>query len=206
MLELTPDSYNDRFRLTAEFQQDASLAPDSSAGIYFSHKIGPTGPGGSADRVLVLHFHDDMINNKPIFRVGDPVELQDFLVMRTENVPFEFRGGSVGTYLVQETKAGKARPWRKVVVEVAPDMIQAYWRKPDGSMQPLRAGGIRRAILRNNEARNHIPFLKESYPGIEYTGLEYSPRGGIGLYLRNARIFFKNFVIEPLDPNPQGDR
>jgi hypothetical protein len=206
MLELTPDSHNDRFRLTAEFQQDASLSPESSAGIYFSHKVGPVGLGGSADRVLVLLFRDDMINNKPIHRLGDPVELQDFLVMRTENVPFAFRGGSVGTYWVQETKSGpSSRPWRKVVVEVAPDMIQAYWRNPDGSMQPLRAGGIRTEILRNNEASNHIPFLKKFHPGIEYAGLEYSPRGGVGLYLHDARVFFKNVVFEPLDPNPQGD-
>jgi serine/threonine-protein kinase len=205
MLELTPDSYNDRFRLTAEFQQEASLSPESSAGIYFSHKVGRVGPAGSVDRVLVLQFHDDMINNKPIFRVGDPVELLDYLVPRTEDVPMAFRGGSLGTYLVQETKKGRVRPWRKVVVEVAPDMIQAYWRNPDGSMQPLRAGGIRAEILRNNEAGNHIPFLKERYPGIEYAGLEYSPRGGVGLYLRDARVYFKGVVLEPLGANQQGD-
>ncbi len=205
MLELTPDSHNDRFRLTAEFKQDASLSPESSAGIYFSHKLGPAGPGGSADRVVVLRFQDDQMNNTPVFRVGDPLTLFDFLVVRTENTPFEFRGPSLATYMVQETKKGTSRPWRKVVAEVAPDTIQAYWRNPDGSMQPIRAGGIRAEVLHKNDSGGHIPLLEETYPGIEFTGLAHSPRGGVGLYLRDCRVFFKNVVLEPLAPDPYGD-
>jgi hypothetical protein len=106
--------------------------------------------------------------------------------------------------MVQETKPPE-RPWRKVVVEVAPDTIQAYWRNPDGSMQPIRAGGVPAEVLHENEAGAHIPLLKQSYPGIEFTGLGYSPRGGVGLYLRDCRAFFKNVVLEPLAPNPHGD-
>ncbi len=204
MLELAPDSHNDRFRLTAEFKQDASLSPESSAGIYFSHKIGPAGPGGSVDRVVVLRFQDDMVHGTPVFPIGDPVELFDFLVLRNENTPLEFRGGSLATRMVQEKKTGE-RPWRKVVAEVAPDTIQAYWRNPDGSMQPIRAAEIPADVLHKNEAGVHIPLLKQSYPGIEFTGLGYSPRGGVGLYLRDCRAFFKNVVLVPLAPNPHGD-
>jgi hypothetical protein len=204
MLELTPDSYNNRFRLTAEFKQDASVAGDSSAGIYFSHKIGPPGPGGSADRVLVLRFQDDMIHNTPVFRIGDPANLYDFLVLQTGDIPFDFRGGSLARYIVQETKKHE-RPWRKVVAEVAPDTIRAYWRNPDGSMQPFVPEVVRAEVLRKRGAQDLIPLLKQSYPGIEFKGLEYSSRGGVGLYLRDSRVFFRNVVLEPLTSDPHGE-
>jgi hypothetical protein len=158
------------------------------------------------DRVVVLRFQDNQIANTPVFRIGDPLTLFDFLAVRTENTPFEFRGPSLATYMVQETKKEDAsRPWRKVVAEVGPDTIQAYWRNPDGSMQPIRAGGIRAEIIHKDEAGVHIPLLRGTYPGIDFTGLEHSPRGGVGLYLRDSRVFFKNVVLEPLTPNPHGD-
>jgi eukaryotic-like serine/threonine-protein kinase len=202
MLELTPDSHNDRFRLTAEFKQDESLTIHSSAGIYFSHKVGPAGSRGSAERVVLIRFEDDMINNLPRNdQFGNPLTLNDVLIARTENAPFRLHSSTIETYWVKEVKpVGSTRPWRKLVVEVTPDTIQAHWRNPDGSMQPIRAEPIRSEELHQNVPNIHLPELAKTYPGIEFAGLDHSPRGGVGLYIRDARVFFKNVILEPRAP------
>jgi hypothetical protein len=207
MLELTPDSHTDRFRLTAEFQQDASITKDSGAGFYFAHKVGVSGPAGSAERVIVIRYEDDMINNVPQIaegaghgQWGNPLSLDDMLVVRTETIPFEFRPMSPAALWVKETQTKSTRPWRKVVAEVTPDAIRVYWRNPDGSMQPIRAREVRAETLNTIWNESRVPGLKKANPGIETAGLEYTPRGGVGLYLRDARVFFKNVVLEPLAP------
>ncbi|HJZ59889.1 MAG TPA: serine/threonine-protein kinase, partial [Gemmataceae bacterium] len=197
MLELTPDSHSARFRISAEFQQDASLSVESSAGIYFGHNIGVPGPAGSVERVIVIRFLDDQINNTPVHRQGDPLYLEDRLIVRTENAPFRFLGPQVRTHFVQEAKpADRSRPWRKVVAEVTPEEIRVFWRNPSGSLDPIRGGPIPRASI-VGDAKIHADQLADKYPGVKFAAVDYTPRGGVGLYLRDVRVFFKNVVLEP---------
>jgi serine/threonine-protein kinase len=203
LLELTPDSHNDRFRLTAEFQQNKSFDQHSGAGVYFGHKAGVPGPVGSADRVMVIWFRDDMVNDKPFHPVlGNPLQLIDYVVFPTETDPFHFYQGDVlAQYWVKEKLTQvSTRPWRKVVAEVTPDAIRVYWKNPDGSMRPIPDREVRTAELNRRWVEGTVPHLKKVYPGVETAGLDYSPRGGVGLYLNDARAYFKNVVLEPLAP------
>jgi hypothetical protein len=212
MLELTPDSHTDCFRLSAEFRQDESLTTSSKAGIYFGHKVAVAGPAGSADRAVVIEFPDDMKNNEPNIpeqqpvngQWGDPLTLTDMLVTRTADIPFQLDGPALEIYWVKETKPKDEtqRPWRKIVAEVTPDTIQVYWRNPAGSMQPIRPVAIPTKELHQIMATSHAERLANIYPrpGIERTGLGYTPRGGVGLYVRDVRVFFKNVVLEPIAP------
>jgi hypothetical protein len=45
-------------------------------------------------------------------------------------------------------------------------------------------------------------YLSAAYPWINPGAIDYRPRGGIGLFVRDARVFFRNVVLEPLPVTP----
>jgi serine/threonine-protein kinase len=198
MMQLTPDSHNDRFRLSAEFFQDKSSTSHSSVGVYFCHKVGEPDKAGSAERLVMIRFHSVVYDETTVSPLGDPLTLVDQLLVRTEKEPFQFRPIAEKTFWVQKPKLENARQWHKIVAEVSPDTIRALWRNPDGSIQPIREPDLSKEELRRNWDENHIPNLNKYHAGIPYTGLDYSPRGGVGLYVRDGRVYFKNVVLEPL--------
>ena len=99
-------------------------------------------------------------------------------------------------------------PWRQIVATIGPDEIRVQWRDPDGTYRPVAIEEHRMptklAIATSKlmaREENIKGFLQQTYPGIDTSGFKpYSSRGGIGLYVNDARVFFRNVVIEPLAP------
>jgi serine/threonine-protein kinase len=202
LIELTPDSFHDRFRLTAEFQQNASLKSESQVGVYFGHKASNATPTSGADRAIVLHYADDLINNLPRHKIGDPVQLDDCVFVRSEELPCLKTSTPLRTHWIQEEKRGDGtRPWRKVVVEVTPDAIRAYWQdNTTGTLLLLNKRETSSAMVRTRLADAHRQVIEAQVPGLGLVGLDYDARGGVGLYLHHAQAYFRNVVLEPLTP------
>ncbi len=215
MVELVPDTRNDHYRFSAEYHVDASVTQLSSAGIYFGHKRSTLEGGFTVDRAVVVRFFDDHIDGKPQFPVKGPrrydvVELSDrlYYVPPTggiQDIPTLLGGLEVEDPLKSDsTKARDKIPWRQIVATVGPDEFRVEWRDPDGSYRPVGIQGLRPrpaipiSMLREQD-ESYPRALSRKIPGLDTNGfVPYDPRGGIGLYVYNARVFFRNVVIEPL--------
>ncbi len=227
LLELVPDSQTGRFRFSAEFRIDASIDSRSTAGIYFAHRRSDLGGGVGVDRAVVVDFTDDRQSGRPFFHLkgpqsGEPnlfdqVTVRDMLYyvspttggIKPNSIP-------VGALRVVDPldaagnkKWDQTPPWRQIVATVDPDEIRMEWRDPDGTYRPVGIGRYRKPPLpaiptgptssipkRDQDYRLH---LSQVFPGSDTGGFApYSSRGGIGLYVYNARVFFRNVIVEPL--------
>ena len=204
MVELVPDSQTDRYRFSAEYRVDASTDPDSWGGIYLTHQRNALGTGIMADRAVVLGFSDDLINKAPRFgREFDLITVTDALSVPVSLGGFEFDHALLGSLQVKETKVSIIfdHPWRQIVATVKPDEIEVLWREPDGTYSPVATPPSRTIPnrLMENASEQHREKLRAKRPDIAPERLlPYNPRGGVGLYLRNARVYFRNVVLEPL--------
>src|SRR5262249_25135506 len=154
LLELVPDPQTDRFRLSAEFLVDVSTGNDSAAGVYFAHTHTTLGPDQSLDMAVLLRFADDARSDQPRFREGDPVNLMRTTFLRNDEEQTKPVESSLAKYLVREAKRPGVRPWRKIVLEVVPGEMRAWWREPDQSLTPLHPNPAREDVLRNVVSRS----------------------------------------------------
>ncbi|HSQ54881.1 MAG TPA: protein kinase, partial [Gemmata sp.] len=221
LLELVPDSQTERFRFSAEFRVDASADWKSTAGIYFAHRQSLIGGGVAVDRAVVVDFTDNCkepaIYLKAPQKNGQPnrfdqVTVRDVLYY----VPPISGGLNESSYPLGHLRVvdplnedgGKKRDpfhWRQIVATVTPDELRVEWREPDGTYRPVgpSAHGKTLPVISMNimptRDLDYRLLLKQTFPNIETDGLvPYSSRGGIGLYVHNARVFFRNVVVEPL--------
>jgi hypothetical protein len=201
LLELVPDPQNDRFRLSAEFRVESSTTMQSDAGIYFAHVPRQFGLDRTLDVAILLKFPDDIRTDQPRFRIGDPVNLLWAAFERDGEKKPETLDSLLAKYWVREAKVIHDRPWRKVVVEVVPGGVRAFWREPDQTLTPLAPNPAREDVLRADLPR-FARTLSRSWPWIDPDAIRYQPRGGLGLYVRDGRVFFRNVVLEPLAANP----
>ncbi len=228
LLELVPDSQTDRFRFSAEFQIDTSVTSRSTAGLYFAHRKSVLGDRMAVDRAVVVDFTDDHLSYGPVYRLkgpqeGEPdafdqVSVRDMLyyVPPTTGgiIPYFYPIGSLR--VVDPThpngnKIRKAIPWRQIVATVEPDEIRVEWRDPDGTYRPVGIpvyGKPPRPAIPTGPTSDlprleldYRQLLKRVFPDSDTSKFApYSPRGGVGLYVYDARVFFRNVVIEPLAP------
>lgn len=226
LVELVPDSQTDRYRISAEFRVDASVTSQSKAGLYFAHRKSSLGEGVAVDRAMVVDFTDDRTGGRPVFNlkgpqfgepnVFDQVSVRDMLYyvspttggIKANSIP-------VGSLRVVDPldSAGNKKwdqiPWRQIVATIDPDEIRVEWRDPDGTFRPVGIPVFRKP------PRPAIPTgptsdmptrdlgyrvaLKQVFPNSDTSRFApYSSRGGVGLYVYNARVFFRNVKVEPL--------
>jgi len=227
LIELVPDNQTDRYRFSAEFRIDASIDSRSTAGIYFAHWRSDLGGGVAVDRAVVVDFTDDRQNGRPFFHLKGPQsgEPNVFDQVTVRDVPYyvspttggiKSNGIPVGSLRVVDPldSAGNKNwdqtpPWRQIVATVDPDGIRVEWRDPDGTYRPVGIGRYRKPPLpaiptgpTSDMPKRDLDFrvaLKQVFPDSDTSRFApYSARGGIGLYVYNARVFFRNVVIEPL--------
>jgi hypothetical protein len=223
LLELVPDSQTDRYRVSAEFRVDASITPQSTAGIYFAHNRSVLGDRVAVDRVVVVDFTDDRLSGTPVNKLngdqgGEPnvfdlatVGEGIYYVPPTGGIKTD-KTGQANLRVVDpinpatQRKIGDQIPWRQIVATVGPDELRVQWRDPDGTYRPVGIRVYRKptkpaiptSALMSRDAQ-HKAVLQKDFPGIDTSGFKpYSSRGGIGLYVYNARAFFRNVIVEPL--------
>ena len=199
LLELIRDPQTDRFRLSAEWRVDESSTPLSSAGVYFGHTSVQPDADNGIEVTLAVVFDESLLVRKPRFPPGDPVQVFRKSFLRSADRPIEASAISLAALWVQEDKTGHDRPWRRVVVDVTPDEVRAQWRQPDGTMTALRP--VPAALVRRNLAE-YASDLAKTRPWLDPAAVGYRPRGGLGLLVRDGRVFFRNVVLEPLPPVP----
>ena len=104
----------------------------------------------------------------------------------------------------EDSSQEKSPPWRQILATVSPDELRVQWRDPDGHYRPVGTEGRKPSPTiptswMKPQDENYPAALKRIYPDIDTSGLApYSSRGGVGLYVYNARVFFRNVVVEPL--------
>ena len=224
LLELLPDSQTDRYRFSAEFHVDASVKTDSKAGIYFAHNRSVLDGRVAVDRIVTVEFNDDHLTQMPFKNlklpepgkpsVYDPVTIREGIYYGLPTGKFKAEVTPLTYLRVMDPldSAGMKKwdqiPWRQIVATVGPDDVRVEWRDPDGTYRPVGIESHRlpfqpaiptsKLMAREEHYKGE---LKKDYPGIDTSGFKpYSPRGGVGLYVYNARVFFRNVVIEPLAP------
>jgi serine/threonine-protein kinase len=216
-VELVPDTQTERFRFTAEYRVDASIESDSFVGIYFAHHRSVLGGGMTTDRALLARFGDDLKNNKRSFsergvpNAFDLVSLSDHLfytpatgLLNSTSVPLGSLRVEDPLDPISKTKKRELIPWRQIVATVGPDEILVEWRDPDGSYRPVGIEGLRprpkipTSSMKSRD-KEYREFVTKLYPeGNSGALAPYNSRGGAGLYVRNARVFFRNVIVEPL--------
>ncbi len=224
MVELVPDTQTDRYRVTAEFRVDASITANSKAGIYFAHNRSVLGGGVGVDRAVTVEFNDNHLTEIPYKNIKfvepgkpsvyDPVTIREgiYYVSPTGSIKPEVTPVTDLRVVDPLDSDGRKKwdqiPWRQIVATVGPDELRVEWRDPDGTYRPVGIEGHRLpfepAIPTSKlmAREEYYKFkLQDVYPGIDTSGFKpYSPRGGVGLYVYSARVFFRNVVIEPLAP------
>jgi serine/threonine protein kinase len=195
LLELVPATHQDKFRLSAEFRHEESTQASSYVGVYVARVSGKPNAGASADRAITIAFRDDLIRHQPGFALGDPLEIHDRLILGTPTVPLQLSGGAIGVLWIKEEKA-EDRPWRKVVIQVDPSGIQVWFHRAPN--EPARAvRWISNATIESQSTRQR-EWLAADHPDVTLDNISYQRTGGSGLFIHNARAYFRNVVIEPL--------
>jgi serine/threonine-protein kinase len=201
-LELVPRTFLTSYRLTLEYRMD-NMSGYSWAGLYLGRNTGPAGPSGSIDRALTIAFREDLVNDQPVHPSrGNPLVVNDELFISMPQHPKLGPGSPVGNLFIgAEHMAGDKhnRPWRRIEVEVRPETVHVRFAlDAAGPWQDINPTPIeaRRLMVVSPQRR---AWLNRNYAGLEIADLGCDPAGGCGLIVINARVFFRNFRIEPLD-------
>jgi hypothetical protein len=226
LVELVPDTQTDRYRFSAEFRVEASLSGRSTAGVYFAHRQSVLG-GVAVDRAVVLDFTDNRLGGRPAFNLKGPqangqpnlfdqVTVRDTIyyvppagTIKSEGVPLASLR-VVDPLDAAGNKTSNHNAWRQVVATVRPDELRVEWRDPDGTYRPVGIPVYRKApapaiptstLVARDE--NIKTLLTRVFPDADTSGFTpYNSRGGVGLYVYDARVFFRNVTVEPLPLNP----
>ena len=82
-------------------------------------------------------------------------------------------------------------PWRKLVVLVTPEGVEATWNKE----------GEEPELVTNPKGARLADLLRDGrvvHPKAQLVQPDYLPRGGLGLYVKWGKASFRQVTIEPL--------
>jgi serine/threonine-protein kinase len=198
LLELVSHPPIDRYRFSAEVQQITRVADYGQLGIglYFAHSKHPTAHG--AQHCFCILSFDDIL--KPLRadpRKGRPdneVVLETKLYCETKK-----QQGRINPLYASNAKtflpAGSMKSWRRLTVEVTPTLIRAKWANDVVCELPSAE------VLRRSH-RQMATLVKILGDKVDWENVrpEFSPRGGLGLYVHRCSAYFRNVRIEPLGP------
>jgi hypothetical protein len=182
LLEVLPDPMRERLRFRAEVQHEGYLGI-SEVGLYFAHSAHP-GPAGTDHCFCTIHFNDRRAaENNAVECLLQRYRYPDCVRRSTRLVSHPFPPA-------QQLEKGSRR-WRQLAVVVTPERWEVLWlRDPVGSTLRDRVEQFSREDLNPaGDARCHRPDLAPPF----------SPRGGLGLYVKQGQAAFRNVVVEPLD-------
>jgi len=202
-IELVPNTHHERFRFSAEFRPGRSIRSDSWAGVYIGRVEARAGAAGTVERAILVAFRDDLDKNRPRFPKGDPLEFRDVLNISTPE-EIESAGSPLDSVWVREPVNERGlkfpdRPWRRLIVELDRDVLRVTFY-PDVAGPPVTLGKVLFPIdkLHKLTPERRRQLVDNGHPVLAALPIEFSPRGGCGIYVHNASITFRNVTLEPL--------
>jgi hypothetical protein len=202
-LELLPDPMRQRYVFSAEVRHDSMTADDDSfVGLYFGHVRYELPGGNRAHGGQRVFFREgltqaELKKPRPAERHAY-VHLENFIRKQRpgENETGHRCGPPRRPFEPQEIDP---KPWRKLVVEVSPDLLRVRWgdQRAVATLWELSAADLRAQTesLRNELSRFPIA------PGVELVLADWSPRAALGLYVFRGSVSYRNVVVQPL-PDP----
>jgi hypothetical protein len=91
----------------------------------------------------------------------------------------------------------KVGVWRKLELEVTPEVMRAWWGEKGQPIGELRQQRVEAEVLKTQESERRDHPGRDLAEGID---TRLVPRGGLGLFVSQAHASFRNVVITPLPP------
>jgi serine/threonine-protein kinase len=205
MLELHPDPGVDRYRIAADLRQVWGAGPleprkgvgDNSVGLYFGADTQAATDGRQVTTLFAL-MYSDTVPGDPAIPVAARLE-DGVIVQKGNQLPGQSWKG-VGNVRFKPPARGLPSlwpgEWRRIVVEVAPELVRVYWRdNQTGLLVPIKE-------WTGDEVRARYTKLQERIDRIApVSGVavrQWAPRLALGVWCHHASVALRNVVIEPL--------
>lgn len=188
LLELLPDLQLASYRYSAEVQYTNKLPWLSEAGLYFfcEELELPQGPE-QCFGLFRLKFKDSQTTVAELRLIGLIEQDADELSWKHEIVPHvKSPAGPASLVLPPRDSDKRLQPWHRIEVHVTPEQVRTF------------CDGMLIAGYNIAEEQKHFPRQWRSAHGANFPLPAMSLRGGVGLYVRNGPIHFRNVVVEPL--------
>jgi hypothetical protein len=203
MLDLGRDPGTDRYLLAFEIRHMAGRAHigqvdpvgAETVGVYFGADAHMTPDGRKVTPQFRVQFNDFRPPGGSV--IQSVVSARDVLSYDgSESLDPIFTTGS-HPFDPVERRPGK---WRKIVIDIAPDSIDIFWRDAEGSLarvHSLDGIGLARRHHRFQEAAN------ESSMGRGLALRPWQPRLPFGIWCYQSRVAFRNVQIIPVKAVPK---
>ncbi len=180
LFELRPSAPANGFKLQAEIRLGDGTE-ERSAGVYFANARYPVGQG-FYQTYWGVSYNERLDPNEGIHR-------RFAVALSQEGPPWARHVSRVAlkTPVRSLSRGGAPGLWRKVVVDVGPGGIQAFW-------EGERLAAI---SLAETEARN-----KDIFDGMGIQAGAFTPEGGLGIFLYEGQASFRNVILTPLSISP----
>jgi hypothetical protein len=190
--ELTDDPMCDSYEFQADVRHDAA-GGFSRVGIYIAYRDRRPDSGPRQGACYTFTFADMGAETKPSpdGTMTSKVILLPWLFRDTPNPNDVGEGRPLEQSFVPDCPAVGPGPWRTLRVKVTPEGLEAVWMPKPEQVVPvaaLPADRIRKALL---SSINGLRQFREVPPG-------YSPRAGVGLFVRGGKASFRNITLTPL--------
>jgi hypothetical protein len=207
LVELVRDPQRDRYLFRARIRHDDAAMLEDRIGLFVAHQVHAT-LAGEVHQFAALSFND-ILSQKEVHRAlvanqanpsppppGNPLALDPHLFAEAGTGPWT-PGFHYGPRFYFEPARAARHLWRDIGVEVGPRGMRAFWEG-----QPM--GELMAAVYLASTA-NYVKTLRQQQPDdLHAQGLEpgYSPRGALGLYVRNSSASFREVSVRPLEDAP----
>jgi serine/threonine-protein kinase len=187
MLELLPDPENEGYRFSAEMR--IWPGPVAHAGLYFGHSPIET-PTGTLHFTAEWSLHDSYAVRQANFK------LRCCKFSPSSKVPVKIPQPLVGH--TEDGQAGQPFHWCTLALEIRPQDFRIFWQGQE--VQP----GMSRPELQEEFrkwTRERSRNLLESLGFTDNNPVPTFPaRAGLGLYIEECTVSFRNVAIEPIVP------
>ncbi len=189
--QLTDDPMVDHYRFSAELRHDGSGGGPSLVGTYFGYREARPSEGPRRGGFYTLSFADrgGSVRHHPTNPISQVrLEARLFEIRPVCYVPETPISARPFTAAVAPGRTG---PWRRLVVVVTPEGIEASWEKAPGDIEHIRR-------LSAKQVSEALSDLELSIQEMRDVPTDFRPRSGIGLFVKGGKASFRNVTVEPL--------
>jgi serine/threonine-protein kinase len=211
VVELVRDPRRENYRFRAEVNHAGGDDTQTMVGLYVLHRHFVT-PQGTAHYLVNWEFNDlhdvqrQFERARDRFKLrtgresqqppptGNYIRLNSQLFVENELPHSWSLSEALGSGSFKPVAAGAEDPWRPLAIEVTSHGIRAFW---DGRLSleisfADLSKHVKESLLAYNSEQLDSPFTEEEV-------VNFSPRGGLGLFVLNGSAFFRRVVVEPLE-------
>jgi serine/threonine-protein kinase len=186
LLELLDSPPGDGYRLEAEVQDDITARQDE-VGLFFAYRL-VTADGKKHHCCCTLGFND----TEPFLAPSSPTPLYHLRPTLWRCIESD---GKRSTPLRDQSydHPDGFRPFRPLAVEVRPEDVRFFWGT---GKKPLWVFTWRDIGDWFEAAR--LPVMPPAIDELPGEPSPCSPRGGLGVFIRNGKASFRNVVVRPI--------